>query len=413
MSDEKRPFNREKRPFGGKSKRPFGDKGKRFGGGDRPKRPFGSRDDRGPRRDRPPGEGPRREGFKKEGFRKEGFRKEGFRKFDDRDRGPRRERPPSEGPRREGFKKEGFRKFDDRAPRREDREPRRDHSPQRRDDSPFRGMHGGPKQEQDPNKRERPHLAENELRYHGKNACLALFKNRPDDIIRVYVLRELGDQFSELIEFCAKNRKSYHLVGEGDLERLTDSIHHQGICVIAKAKRFEKEEYFFRSIGAHRTLVIYLDGVANPHNLGAILRTAAHFGIAHVCVPKDEITKISAALYRTAEGAAEFVHLVRVDDPEKFLDRLHGSGFQLYAFEPGEGSQSLFETRLNEKSVFVFGAEVEGLSGLTRSIVETKLTIPGTGAVESLNVSVAAAVAIGEFARQGAQRAVRIVKNKP
>ena len=248
---------------------------------------------------------------------------------------------------------------------------------------------------------ERPHLAEDELRYHGKNACLGLWKARPDDIIRVYVLREKSEEFADLIEFCAKNRKSYHLVGEGDLERLSDSIHHQGICVIAKAKRFFREENFFHELGAHRTLVLYLDGVANPHNLGAIMRTAAHFGVQWVCVPKDEITKISPALYRTAEGGAEQVKLVRVEDAEKFLDRLRGQGFQLYAFEPSAKAVSLFETRLNEKSVFVFGAEVEGLSGIVKTIVESKLTIPGTGAVESLNVSVAAALAMAEFQKIG------------
>jgi TrmH RNA methyltransferase len=295
----------------------------------------------------------------------------------------------------------------------EDRERRRNR-PYRPDPRPQ--PEGNPLDRPAPNAEagpERPHLAENELRYHGKNACLALLKARPQDIVRAYVLREKSEEFAELIEFCAKNHLSYHLVDAGDLERLTDSIHHQGVCLIARAKRFFREDAFFRELGAHRTLVIYLDGVANPHNLGAILRTAAHFGVKYVCVPKDEITKISPALYRTAEGGAELVHLVRVEDTEKFLDRLQSTGFQLYAFEPGAKAIPLFETRLNEKSVFVFGAEVEGLSGLVKTIVETKVTIPGTGGVESLNVSVAAAVAMAEFEKQSQSRSVRIVKNRP
>jgi TrmH RNA methyltransferase len=266
-------------------------------------------------------------------------------------------------------------------------------------------MHGGPKRPAPA----RPHLTDDELRYHGRNACLALWKRRPDDLVRVYVLKELAQEYGELLEGCAKARKSYHLVGPSDLERLTDSVHHQGICVIARRRRFATEESFFRELGSGRELVLFLDGVANPHNLGAILRTAAHFGVRFACVPKDEITKLSASLYRTAEGAAEFVSLVRVEDSEKFLDRLRATGFELYAFEAA-GKRSLFETRLGERAVFVFGAEVEGLSGLMRSIVETKLSIPGTGAVESLNVSVAAALAMAEFAKQGTQKSVRIVK---
>ncbi len=302
---------------------------------------------------------------------------------------------------------------DDRGPR-EDRGPRGDRpfrSPPHRKDSPFRGMHSGPKGENAAEKR-RPHLAENELRYHGKNACWALFQKRPEDIIRVYVLRELAPEYTELLEACAKERKSYHLVGQEDLERLTDSVHHQGVCVIARTKPLYREDQFFRELGAQRSLVIYLDGVGNPHNLGAIMRTAAHFGVKFVAVGGENLSRLSAAIYRTAEGAAEFVSLVRVEDSEKFLDRLEGGGFHLYAFEAG-AKQSLFETRLNEKSVLIFGAEVEGISGLVRSIAKTKLSIPGTGAVESLNVSVAAALAMGEFEKQGTQRSVRIVKNKP
>jgi len=257
----------------------------------------------------------------------------------------------------------------------------------------------------------RPHLGDDELRYLGKNACFALFKKRPEDIVRIYVLRELAADYKPLIEFCTTNRKSFHLVDAPDLERLTSSVHHQGICVVARARQFVSEKRFFGEIGSSRTLVLFLDGVGNPHNLGAILRTAAHFGVNFVAVPEEELSKISPAIYRTAEGAAEVVSIVRVEDTEKFLDHLQGVGFHLYAFE-ASNSQSLFETRLNEKSVFVFGAEVEGISGIVRAMVEARISIPGSGAVESLNVSVAAAIAMAEFGKQGSQKSVRIVKSK-
>ncbi len=263
-----------------------------------------------------------------------------------------------------------------------------------------------------PAPREQRHMGDDELRYLGKNACLALFAKRPDDIVRIYVLRELASEFKPLIEWCTSNRKSFHLVNEEDLERLTDSVHHQGIVIVARARQFVSEKYFFSQLGSGRTLVLFLDGVGNPHNLGAILRTAAHFGVNYVTVPEEELSKISPAIYRTAEGAAEMVSIVRVEDTEKFLDGLQSAGFHLYAFE-APNAQSVFETRLNEKSVFVFGSEVEGITGLVRAIVETKVSIPGTGAVESLNVSVAAAIAMAEFQKQGTQKTVRIVKSKP
>jgi len=284
-----------------------------------------------------------------------------------------------------------------------------------RGNRPFRGRaddRGPPRDSREgPSPFQQRHVESDELRYLGKNACLALFAKRPDDIIRVYVLRELASEFKPLLEWCTHNRKSFHLVDEPDLERLTDSVHHQGVVVVAKARQFVSDKHFFGQLSASRTLVLFLDGVGNPHNLGAILRTAAHFGVNFVCVPEEELSRISPAIYRTAEGAAEVVSIVRVEDSEKFLDTLSHMGFHLYAFE-APNSQSVFETRLNEKAVFVFGSEVDGISPLVRTIVETKLAIPGTGAVESLNVSVAAAIAMAEFGKQGLSRSVRIVKSK-
>src|SRR5690606_31421041 len=125
---------------------------------------------------------------------------------------------------------------------------------------------------------------------------------------------------------------------------------------------------------------------------------AAHFGVKYIAGPKDTLLRISPAAHRTSEGAAEYVSMVRVDDAEAFLDRLHKSGFQIYTLEPAAtGAQSLFQTRLAEKSVFVLGGEVEGISGLVRAIKDVALHVPGTGAMESLNVSVVAALAMAEF----------------
>jgi len=236
---------------------------------------------------------------------------------------------------------------------------------------------------------------------------------RPAEIIRVYVLKDKADDFSALIDFCAKNRKSYHLVGEGDLERLTDTKHHDGICMVAKERPTLRGNEFLREISGGRTLVLYLDGVGNPHNLGAILRTAAHFGIRYVAGPAQSLPRISPSANRTSEGGAEHVTLVRVEDPERFFLQLKDKGFQAYAFDLDETAVSLFETRMAERAVFILGAEVTGVTDSLRRLADVTVKIPGTGAVESLNVSVASALAMAEFQRQGTQKTVRIVKKNP
>lgn len=260
----------------------------------------------------------------------------------------------------------------------------------------------------------RPHLGKDELRYHGHNACVALWEMRPKDVIRVYVDKSRSEDFAVLLEWCAKHKKAYHLVSPAELERLTDTVHHDGICMIAKERRPLRDNDLFRELDGGRNLVLFLDGVGNPHNLGAILRTAAHFGIKFVAGAADELPRISPAANRTAEGGAEHVSLVRVEDTERFFDRLKSQGFQVYAFELSEKAVPLYETRLAEKAVFVMGAEVTGLSGLVKELADTKVKIPGTGVIESLNVSVAAALAMAEFQRQAVTRgSVRIVKKNP
>lgn len=280
---------------------------------------------------------------------------------------------------------------------------------------PFAGVKPGnrPGARAAPGGNPRPHLAKDELRYHGKNACLALAKMRPKDMIRVYVKKEISDRFAELLAFCAARRVSYHLVSDGDLERLTDTKHHDGICIVAKEKKTLSDEDFFRELQGSRQLVLFLDGVGNPHNLGAILRTASHFGVRYVAGDAEELPRISPSANRTSEGGAEHISLVRTKDPERFFDRLKRMGFRVYAFDPAENSPSLFDTRLAQNAVFVMGAEVTGLSGLVKELADSRLRIPGSGAVESLNVSVAAALAMAEFRRQGAEAPVRIVKKNP
>ena len=382
--------------------------------GDRPARREGGFGDRPPRREGGfEGRGPRREG----GFGDRPQRREGG----SEGRGPRREgsfgdRPP----RREGS-------FEGRPPRREGGFAARGPRPERGGDRPFRkSRDDGPSSRRDFGERQeqhdlgaagenpfRPHVEKGETYYHGRNACVSLFKNRPADIIRVYVREDLAAEFKDLLNYCAAHRLAYHTVGDDDLERITETKHHDGVCVLARDKRFTNENDFFKELGGGRSLVLYLDGVGNPHNLGAILRTAAHFGVKYVAGEQEELPRISPAANRTSEGGSENVSLVRVEEPESFFDRLKKHGFQIYAFDPAAKAVSLFDLTLNEKSVFVMGAEVEGLSGLVKASADVQVRIPGTGAIESLNVSVAAALAMAEFSRQSmAPRNVRIVKNR-
>ena len=240
-----------------------------------------------------------------------------------------------------------------------------------------------------------------ELKYYGVAACLALWQRRPHDIIRVYLEEALIPQFSEVLRWAAAKRKAYHIVGPDDLERLTESIHHQGVCILAR-ERSMLEYSDLQGLLKEQSgpqLLVYLDGVENPHNLGAIVRSCAHFGVRFILGADGRLPKLSPAACRVAEGGAEQVGLVRLRHPLKQLRDLQQHGYQLVATAGGRGT-SLYQHHFAPHSLLVMGAETQGVSSSLFDTATGIIRIPGTGQVESLNVSVAFALCAGEFYRQ-------------
>lgn len=254
------------------------------------------------------------------------------------------------------------------------------------------------------------HLAKDEIRFHGRNSCLAIWHCRPKDVLRIYVHQESQQEFGELLSEASANRKTIQIVADRDLERLTDTTHHQGICLVAKEKKILSSPDLIRELRDQRQMILYLDGVGNPHNMGAIIRSAAHFGVRYVCVPKASLPRISPSAHRTSEGSAEFISIVHVSDPSHFFHSLKKRDFRVYGLDVVDSATALYGTRLNEKTLFVLGAEVNGISDEILELLDLSIKIPGTDLIESLNVSVAAALSMGEFFRQGQEKTVRIVK---
>ena len=145
--------------------------------------------------------------------------------------------------------------------------------------------------------------------------------------------------------------------------------------------------------------LIWLDGVGNPHNLGAVLRSAAHFGAAAVLLPEDSTLGLSSAAVRVAEGGAEVVPLLRLEDSAAAISMLHDAGFVLCATLPRDGVD-LYAEALPDRAVFVFGAEAAGMRDQTIAHCDRRLRIPGSGKVESLNIANAVGVVLAEHWRQ-------------
>jgi TrmH RNA methyltransferase len=246
-----------------------------------------------------------------------------------------------------------------------------------------------------------------ELKYYGTAACLALWRRRPQDVIRIYLEERSIPEFSAMLKWAAAKRRAYHVVAAEDLERLTQSVHHQGVCLLAKehsALSFEEWLPLIRDETAPQ-LLVYSDGVENPHNLGAILRSCAHFGIRFVLGMENRLPKLSPSACRVAEGGAEEVMLVHLRQPSRQLSQLRDQGFELLATAADKGA-SLFEHPLRAKTLVILGSEGEGIAPALLQSADKIIHIPGSGEVESLNVSVAFGVIAGEYYRRRSQGAL-------
>ena len=239
---------------------------------------------------------------------------------------------------------------------------------------------------------------EAELRLYGLNAVRAVFAKRPQAIRKLYLAEARIPQLQPLLKWCVANRVGYRVVDETDLQKLAASSHHEG--VVAEVLREEPQPLssWLRELPGGRQCALWLDGVGNPHNLGAILRSAAHFGVGAILLPKHATLALSGAAARVAEGGAEAVPLVRLGREDNSIAQLRAAGFALAATVV-RGGDDLFAATLPSRLVYVLGAEGAGMSQDLAAACELRLSIPGSGAVESLNVAAATAVLLAAWAR--------------
>ena len=237
--------------------------------------------------------------------------------------------------------------------------------------------------------------AADEIRLHGFNAVQAVFARRPGAIRKLYLAEALIPRLQPLLKWCVANRVGYRVVEEDDLRRLAASSHHEGVVADVLREAPLALTAWLRDLPDGPACALWLDGVGNPHNLGALLRSAANFGAA-VLLPKHSPLQLSGAAVRVAEGGAEAVPLVRLGREDNAIAQLRGAGFGLAATVVAGGDDA-FAAALPPRLVYVLGSEGAGMSPALAEACDLRLSIPGTGAVESLNVAAATAVLLARW----------------
>jgi TrmH RNA methyltransferase len=246
-----------------------------------------------------------------------------------------------------------------------------------------------------------PRRNSDEVRIYGLNACMAVFARRPHDLRKVYLLESRLGDLKAVLAWCVQRRLGYRVVESADLDKLTQTQHHEGICFEVRRRPPLTLSTLLQTLPPppKPALLLWLDGVGNPHNFGAVLRSAANFGAHGALLPQDSALALSGAAYRVAEGGAESVPVAQFAPGEDVFGALHNSGFSVAATVPREG-ESLYTATLPPRLVIVLGAEGGGLRQGLIDRADLHLTIPGSGAVESLNVAASAAVLLSECYRQ-------------
>ena len=239
----------------------------------------------------------------------------------------------------------------------------------------------------------------------GINAVLELLKQNPQSARRVVLKRNRKDNRLNTVRNLAK-ASEIELVelDANELHRVYSQV-HQGVAVeLAEAERSLGEggwEEFLAQLEwiDAPPLLLVLDGITDPHNLGACLRSADAAGVSAVIIPKDKAVGINATVRRVASGAAETVELFVVSNLSRALTQLKEHGVWLVGTDDNAGS-GLYEQDLRGAVALVMGSEGRGLRRLIKEKCDFLISIPMAGAISSLNVSVATGVVLFEAVRQ-------------
>ncbi|HEY7306699.1 MAG TPA: 23S rRNA (guanosine(2251)-2'-O)-methyltransferase RlmB [Bryobacteraceae bacterium] len=222
----------------------------------------------------------------------------------------------------------------------------------------------------------------------------ALRAHRPLDKVLV-AKGASGPRIQEIIDLCREQSVPIRFEPREMLDRASKGIAHQGVVAFGAVHGFVEVE----DVTDGAELLVILDGVEDPHNLGAIIRTAHAAGANAIVVPERRSAPLTETVERAAAGALEYLPVARVTNVSQSLERLKESGFWIYGMDE-RGSTLYDSVDFNSPAAIVLGGEGKGLHQGVRKHCDVLVRIPMAGAVSSLNVSVAAGIVLFEWRRR-------------
>lgn len=235
----------------------------------------------------------------------------------------------------------------------------------------------------------------------GKNPIEEILMSKPSLVVRVYARENIPEfELSVLLPYLKKHKISFVKVPEKKLDQLVGGVSHQGF--VAEIKEFPMQDLdtvLSKIDMENNPAFLVLDEIQDPHNYGAIIRSAAAAGVQGVIVSKNNQASITGTVFKTSAGSLARVPIILVSNIATTLLQLKEKGFWVAGLAM-EGDTSYWKQELTGPMVFVVGNEGRGLRDLTKKRCDHILSIPMEEGVESLNVSVSAALLLYEWKRQ-------------
>ncbi len=236
----------------------------------------------------------------------------------------------------------------------------------------------------------------------GFHPIISQLRQSSRSIQEIYLDNERNDpRTKEILELAKENNIRVLMIDRTRLDGIAPQSKHQGVVakIIPLVIPYKTVEDILESNLTEPAFFLILDGVEDPHNLGACLRVADGMGVHAVIAPKDRAVGLNATVRKVASGAAESVPFIVVTNLARTIRELKNRGV-LVIGTAEDGTESIYETSFKGPIAVVLGSEGNGLRRLTKEVCDFLIKIPMLGAIESLNVSVASGIVLSEIRRQ-------------
>ncbi|MEK6600176.1 MAG: 23S rRNA (guanosine(2251)-2'-O)-methyltransferase RlmB [Deltaproteobacteria bacterium] len=241
---------------------------------------------------------------------------------------------------------------------------------------------------------------------YGINPLTEALKSHPEYFKDILIAHgRTGHEVEKIIKLAGQHSIKYRIVQKGDIESLAGTLHHQGVAaILSELKYADVEDILERwRLSEEKAIILILDCIQDPQNLGSLIRTANAAAVHGVIIPKDRATEVTPTVVKASAGAIEHILISRVTNIADTITKLKNTGIWVIGIE-ADGKEDIYSFDMDTDLAIVIGSEGKGIRRLVKEKCDVCLSIPMKGNISSLNASVAGGVALFEVLRRRRKR---------